>query len=318
MDHLTFSNGDSIPAIGLGTWKSAPGEVYQAVLWALQAGYRHIDCAAVYQNEKEVGDALTKAFADGLVRREEIFITSKLWNNAHLEEDVAGGMDRTLGDLQLDYLDLYLIHWPVALKSHVLFPKSGNDYLSYEEAPLSGTWKGMVKEKVSGRARHIGVSNFNIAKLTELWDSSDVKPEMNQIESHPYLRQEKLVNFCKQREILLTAYSPLGSADRPQARRRDDDPVLLEDKQVAEIGKKHGVSPAQVLIAYALHRGMAVIPKSVNQVRIAQNIAAQEILLEEQDLRQLNGLTAQFRFVDGTFFTEVPGSPYAQADLWEQ
>ncbi|MCC5939533.1 MAG: aldo/keto reductase [Lunatimonas sp.] len=318
MNQLTFSNGDTMPAIGLGTWKSAPGEVFQAVLWALQAGYRHLDCAAVYQNEKEVGDALTKAFADGIVRREEIFITSKLWNNAHLEGEVAGGLDRTLADLQLDYVDLYLIHWPVALKSHVLFPKQGDDYLSYEEASLSGTWKGMVNQKISGRARHIGVSNFNIAKLTEILDSSDVRPEMNQIESHPYLRQDELVSFCKERGILLTAYSPLGSADRPKARRREDDPVLLEDQAVAEIARNHGVSPAQVLIAYALHRGMAVIPKSVNQARITQNFAAQEVILDAEELRQLNSLSVQFRFVDGTFFTEVPGSPYAQSDLWEQ
>nr|WP_209329109.1 aldo/keto reductase [Lunatimonas salinarum] len=318
MNYLTFANGDKMPSVGLGTWKSAPGEVYQAVLWALEAGYRHIDCAAIYQNEKEVGEALSKAFADGLVSRDDIFVTSKLWNNAHLEGDVAGGLSRTLADLQLAYLDLYLIHWPVALKSHVLFPKEGSDYLSYQEAPLSGTWKGMVKEKHAGRVRHIGVSNFNIEKLTELWESSEVKPEMNQIESHPYLRQDKLVGYCKQRNILLTAYSPLGSADRPKARRKADDPVLLEDAHVAEIAKKHDVSAAQVLIAYALHRGMAVIPKSVNRERISQNLAAKDLLLEDEDLRLLNGMSDQFRFVDGTFFTEVPGSPYAQSDLWEQ
>lgn len=306
-----------MPMLGLGTWKSAPGEVYQAVLWALEEGYRHIDCAAVYQNEKEVGEALSKAFLDGLVRRHEVFVTSKLWNNAHEEDKVEGALQRTLDDLKLDYLDLYLIHWPISLKSHVDFPRTGEDFLTYEEAPLSGTWRGMERAVELGKTRHIGVSNFNISKLTEILDSANIKPEMNQIELHPYLRQDDLVGFCERNGIAVTAYSPLGSADRPKGRRRDDDPVLLEEPVVHEIASKHEATSAQVLISWALHRGTAVIPKSVNRERISQNFASKDLVLDEDDMDRLHKLNLSFRFINGSFFTDVPGSPYSQSDLWQ-
>ena len=317
MKYITFANGDKMPIIGLGTWKSAPGEVYQAVLWALEAGYRHIDCAAVYQNEKEVGEALSKAFSDGLVKREDVFITSKLWNNAHEANRVETALDKTLADLKLDYLDLYLIHWPVSLKNDVMFPKEGADYLTYEEAPLAGTWKGMENLKKSGKARHIGVSNFNISKLKEVLQSAKVVPEMNQIELHPYLPQDGLVDFCKKNGLAVTAYSPLGSGDRPKARRNEDDPVLLEEPVILEIAKKHSVTPAQVLISWAIHRDTAVIPKSVSNERIIQNLASKDVLLDAEDLGKIKNLSHTFRFIDGSFFTDIPGSPYKQSDLWE-
>lgn len=317
MKYITFANGDKMPMLGLGTWKSGPGEVYQAVLWALEAGYRHIDCAAVYQNEKEVGNALTKAFSDGLVKREDVFITSKLWNNAHEEHMVEVGLNQTLADLNLDYLDLYLIHWPVSLKSEVMFPKEGDDYLTYGQVPLASTWSGMEKLKESGKARHIGVSNFNIAKLTTILQSAGMAPEMNQIELHPYLPQNRLVDFCKNKGIAVTAYSPLGSGDRPKGRRRDDDPVLLEEKSIHDIAKKYSVTAAQVLISWAIHRDTAVIPKSVSKERIIQNLASKDLLLEASDLEQIKTINHRFRFIDGSFFTDIPGSPYKQSDLWE-
>ncbi|SHN08030.1 alcohol dehydrogenase (NADP+) [Cyclobacterium lianum] len=317
MKTITFENGDKMPMLGLGTWKSAPGEVYQAVLWALEAGYRHIDCAAVYKNEKEVGDALQKAFQDGLVKREEVFVTSKLWNNAHEEDQVQVGFKQTLADLQLDYLDLYLIHWPVSLKSHVMFPEKGADFLTYKDVPLSVTWKGMENLKKEGKVRHIGVSNFNSSKIREIMDSCQIKPEMNQIELHPYLPQEKLLAFCKEHQINVTAYSPLGSADRPSARKKDSDPVLMQEEAVRKIAERHGKTEAQILIAWSLHRDVAVIPKSVNKERIEQNLEAADVRLEDSDVRAISGLSTSHRYIDGTFFTEVPGSPYEQADLWE-
>ncbi|MEX0884226.1 MAG: aldo/keto reductase, partial [Cyclobacteriaceae bacterium] len=241
MRFIKFNNGDKMPILGLGTWKSGPGEVYQAVLWALEAGYRHIDCAAVYQNEKEVGKALSEAFEKGWVKREDVFVTSKLWNNFHEESQVEKGLLQSMQDLQLDYLDLYLIHWPVAVKSQVLFPKRESDFLSYREAPLSGTWKGMETAKEKGLARHIGVSNFNISKLKEVLENANVKPELNQIESHPFLPQENLVRFCKDNGIALTAYSPLGSTDRPKGRKKEDEPSLMGNDIIKEIARKHEV-----------------------------------------------------------------------------
>jgi alcohol dehydrogenase (NADP+) len=317
MKYYSFSNGDNMPVIGLGTWKSAPGEVYNAVTWALEAGYRHIDCAAIYQNEKEVGNALHDAFDKGLVKREDIFVTSKLWNNAHNRDQVAKGLNQTLSDLQLEYLDLYLIHWPVSLKEEVMFPEKGEDFLTYEDVPLSVTWEGMEEIKEKGKAKHIGVSNFNQSKLKEIIKNASQNPEMNQIELHPYLPQEELVNFCKSNGIGVTAYSPLGSSDRPKARRREDDPVLLEDETIIKLAEKHQCSPAQVLIAYAIHRDLVVIPKSANKDRIKQNLDAASVKLSAEDMESIHQIEQHFRFIDGTFFTEVPGSPYKASDLWE-
>lgn len=317
MKYITFDNGDKLPMLGLGTWKSAPGEVYQAVLWALEAGYRHIDCAAVYKNEKEVGDALKKAFEDGLVKREEVFVTSKLWNNAHEKNQVQVGFSQSLADLQLEYLDLYLIHWPIALKSHVMFPEKGEDFLNYTTAPLSETWAGMEALKNDGKVRHIGVSNFNQSKIEEILASCKVKPEMNQIELHPYLPQKQLVDFCFSHQIHVTAYSPLGSADRPSARKQADDPVLMEEQVLHKIATKHGKTVAQVLIAWSMHRDVAVIPKSVNKDRIRQNLESADLKLDGSDMEAISNLKTSHRYIDGTFFTEVPGSPYEQSDLWQ-
>ncbi|MFC0262080.1 aldo/keto reductase [Fontibacter flavus] len=316
MKTIQFSNGDQLPMIGLGTWKSKPGEVYQAVLWAIEAGYRHIDCAAIYDNEKEVGNALEKAFKDGLVKREDMFITSKLWNSFHRLDDVGAGLKKTLKDLKLDYLDLYLIHWPISFKLGVGFAQKREDYYTYSDIPLSQTWQGMEQCQSAGLTRHIGVSNFNISKLKEIGRSCTVFPEMNQVEMHPFLPQEKLVNFCKEQNMLMTAYSPLGSGDRSTAVKKEDEPSLLGNQTVNEIAIKHSCSPCQVLIAFSIARGNAVIPKSVNKERIAENFAASEITLTEEDMHKLMNIGTSYRFVDGRFFTG-PFSPYKMEDLWE-
>lgn len=317
MKTLEFRNGDKLPMIGLGTWKSKPGEVYQAVLWAIEAGYRHIDCAAIYDNEKEVGKALDYAFKNNWVKREELFITSKLWNSAHRLEDVELALAQTLKDLRLDYLDLYLIHWPVSFKPGVGFAQTREEFYTYSDVPLSQTWQGMEQCLDIGLVRHIGVSNFNISKLKEIIDNSSIIPEMNQIELHPFLQQNKLVGFCKEHGILLTAYSPLGSSDRSASIKKTDEPSLLNNSTILDIADNKGVSAAQILIAYSLHRNIAVIPKSVNKERIAQNLASLEVALNEKEMTSLNDIGINYRFVDGSFFTS-PQSPYSLDDLWER
>jgi alcohol dehydrogenase (NADP+) len=316
MKNLSFKNGDKLPIVGLGTWKSKPGEVSQAVYWAIEAGYRHIDCAAVYQNENEVGEGIAKAISEGLITRDELFVTSKLWNNSHKKDQVHPALEKSLSDLKLDYVDLYLVHWPIAFKADVGFPKSRDDFYTYEEVSIAETWKAMQELKEKGFAKHIGVSNFNQNKLKELLKVGGQMPEMNQVEMQPYLPQEGLVEFCMSHGILMTAYSPLGSPDS-RAEKHANDPKLLVDPVVKEIADKHKVGAGQVLIAWSIARDIAVIPKSVNKERIIGNLASSKIKLDDHDMMELRDIGVNHRFIDGSFFTG-DNSPYESSDLFDQ
>ena len=318
MKSLPFDHGDRMPILGLGTWKSAPEEVYDAVKEAIRIGYRHIDCAAAYGNEDEVGRALGEAIGEGLVNRDELWITSKLWNDRHQREDVRPALRESLDRLGLEYLDLYLIHWPVAFRKGVGVPSSPDDFLSLDDCPLDETWDAMVDLKEEGLARHVGVSNFSIAKLQGLMESESQRPEVNQIELHPYLQQPEMLDFCAEEDIVVTAYSPLGSGDRPERLKDEDEPVLLEDPVIAEIAEEHEATPAQVLIAWAIHRDTALIPKSVNPGRIEENFASANLSLTDEDMSRIEDLDRHYRYVAGDFLT-AEGSPYdSLEDLWDE
>ncbi len=317
MQTLAFANGDQMPILGLGTWKSEPGQVYAAVREAIRIGYRHIDCAPLYGNEREIGSALRDAMREGDVAREQLWITSKLWGSAHGRANVPVAAATTLTDLGLDYLDLFLIHWPIPLKPATTVPTSGDDFLSPADPSMQSTWEGMEGLVRAGLTRHIGVSNFSVRKLREVAAHGSLKVEVNQVELHPFLQQSDLVTYCQANGIVVTAYSPLGSADRPEFFKAPDAPELLRNEVIAAIANEHGCTAAQVLIAWHVQRGVAVIPKTVNPSRLRENLAAADIRLTPADLERIASLDRHYRFLDGAFWT-MPGSPWTLQSLWDE
>lgn len=257
---LKLNNGESIPAIGLGTWQSKPNEVARAVEVALKKGYRHIDCAWAYGNEKEVGEGLR---ASG-VPRSEVFITSKLWGTYHRR--VEDCLDETLARLGTDYLDLYLIHWPVPMNpngNHPVFPTRPDGTRDRDESwDIRDTWKGMEEVLKKGKVKSIGISNFSEMMVEKILTTANVIPAVNQLELHLYNPQHKLVTYLKSKGILPEAYSPLGSTNSP----------LLHDEVAAEIAKRHELKTSDVLLGYLLRKDIVILSKSVNPARIEANL----------------------------------------------
>ncbi|KAF5371310.1 hypothetical protein D9758_004209 [Tetrapyrgos nigripes] len=285
-EYITLNNGVKMPQIGLGTWQSAPGEVENAVDIALRAGYKHIDAAVIYGNQKEVAEGIKKSG----IPRENIFLVSKLWNNSHRPELVEADLDNTLKELESSYLDLFLIHWPVPFQPgpelSALRPRNDSsgemETIIDTDAPsIAETWKAMVKLLDTGKVKAIGVSNFTVRHLEILKAASDIIPAVNQIEAHPLLQQTDLIAYCKEKNIHLTAYSPLGQNITGR-------PPVIAHNIVKEVASASNATPAQVLIAWAAAQGFSVIPKSVTSDRIKSNF--QQIKLSYEALKKITDL----------------------------
>lgn len=315
MKTFTLNDGTIMPAFGLGTWKSPKGEVSQAVEAALKAGYTHIDAAWIYQNEQEVGEGISAAIKAGAIARESLFVTSKLWNAFHQPAEVEKGCRESLSALGLDYLDLYLMHWPIAFRPDRSSHNSAEDFYSIDELPLSKTFEAMAELREKGLVKSVGVSNFSISKLENIIAETGVVPAVNQVEMHPYNPQNDLLSYCQDKGIRVTAYSPLGSGDRPASMKAKDEPPLLENETVQAIAAQENLSPAQLLIAWGLDRETVVIPKSTNAKRIAENLAAVGHTISAEARNALNNVSIQHRYVsvDSWF---IPNVTYAGEDFW--
>ncbi|KAK4687054.1 hypothetical protein P7C73_g3062, partial [Tremellales sp. Uapishka_1] len=271
---IKLNTGATIPAIGLGTWQAKPGEVQTAVAHALKSGYKHLDCALCYQNEDEVGQGIKESG----VKREDIFITSKVWCTYH--DRVAECLDLTLKSLGTDYLDLYLVHWPIRTVENgtvKLFPvkEDGSRNIDWEW-DQADTWKQMEALLATGKVKAIGVSNCSVPLLEKLEKTWKVVPAANQVEIHPYNPELELYAYCKSKGIVLEAYSPLGSTGSP----------LSKDPELLAIAEKYKVTPATILISWHVNNGVVVLPKSVTPSRIESNLNV--VKLEQSDIQALN------------------------------
>ncbi|KAK5576449.1 hypothetical protein RB653_007593 [Dictyostelium firmibasis] len=302
----TFKLNDGIhhiPMIGLGTFNGTKqGEVGNAVKVALKSGYRHIDGAAFYSNEKEIGHSLKEVFAEGEIKREDIFYVSKLWNSCHRASLVRKHCEKTLEDLGLEYLDLYLIHWPIAFENadpSGLTTESLKDEKGYPIiAPISirETWQEMEKLVENGLVKSIGVSNFNVQNLLDLLTYAKIKPAVNQVELHPYLSQPNLKDFCDRHGIILTAYSPLGQGKCD----------LLTNELLKSIADKHNKTIANIIFKWLCQRGIVTIPKSSNPSRIIENFNIFDFQLSNDDMEKINSLNSNLRTCSPTRMWNIP------------
>ena len=312
--------GAEIPAIGLGTFGSdtyTAEQIAEAVIGAAAYGYRHFDCASVYGNESYIGDALRKVLESG-IEREELWITSKVWNDMHDPEDVIRSCKKSLSDLQLDYLDLYLIHWPFP-NFHP--PGCDVDSRSPDSKPYihenyMKTWRSMEELLAQGLVRHIGTSNMTIPKMKLLLRDAKIKPAVNEMEIHPHFQQQELFDFLIKNDIQPVGFSPLGSPGRPERDRTAEDTVDMDDPVIVRAAEKHGVHPAAVCLKWAIQRGQVTIPFSVKESQYKSNMeAVVKDPLTESEMIEISKIDKNNRLIKGQVFLWKDNQNWE--DLWD-
>ncbi len=312
---LQLSSGRTMPPVGLGVWKIEPGQTARIVRTAIDAGYRHFDCACDYGNEAQVGQGLADALSSGAVCREELWITSKLWNTFHRPEHVRPALERTLRDLQLDFLDLYLIHFPIAQKfvpfetryppGWFFDPDAAEPRMEFDRVPISATWQAMEELQTAGLVREIGVCNFGTALLRDLICHAQVPPAVLQVELHPYLTQERLLRFCREAGIAVTAFSPLGALSYFSLQMARPEESVLAQPVIQEIAARHSRTPAQIVLRWGVQRGTAIVPKTTQPDRLAENLSLFDFELTEDEMTAISQLNRNRRFNDPGDFCET-------------
>ena len=312
---IKLNSGYEMPLVGFGCWKVSNDTCADQIYNAIKVGYRLFDGAMDYGNEKEVGQGLKKALDEGLVSREELFITSKLWNNYHDPKNVPVALEKVLKDLGLDYIDLYLIHFPIAFKFVPIEEKyppgfycGDGDKFIYEDVPLAETWKALEKLTKTGKVKSIGISNFNGGLIYDLLRGAEIKPAVLQIEHHPYLQQPNLVEYVQSQGIAITAYSSFGPLSFVELNHQKalDTPKLFEHKSIQSIADAHKKTPAQILLRWATQRNIAVIPKSNNPDRLHQNLVINDFDLTKDQVDEISKLDIGLRFNNPWDWDKIP------------
>jgi D-xylose reductase len=311
---LQLAAGGQMPVIGLGMWKVDRAAAPDLVEEASRIGYRHFDSASDYGNEEDVGAGLQSVIQNKIARRDDLWVTSKLWNTDHARQHVRPACERSLRDLRLDYLDLYLIHFPIALEyvppkkrypaGWFYEPDAAEPRMKPARVPIAETWQAMEELVRAGSVRNIGVSNFGVSLLRDLLSYAEIRPSVLQVESHPYLTHEKLFRFCREQKIAFTAFSPLGAASYFSLGMATESESVLNEPVIRDAAARLGKTPAQIVLRWGVQRGTAIIPKTTRPERLRENLAIYDFELSSIEMDAISGLNRNRRFNDPGVFCE--------------